>query len=451
MSILDEVRAQASPTAPALYHRHEAAIGIVGLGYVGLPLALAACRAGYRTLGFDIDPEKISEINAGRSYIGHITSSTVEDYVRSASFSATADFQRLGEVDAVVVCVPTPLTRNREPNISYIVATAEAIACSLRTGQLIIIESTSFPGTTMEVVKPILEYGGLKSGRDFFLAYCPEREDPGNSNYPMKAVPKIVSGDGEMALELASALYREIFARVIPVSSPGTAEAVKLTENIFRAVNIGLINELKLIFERMDIDIWEVIEAAKTKPYGFMPFYPGPGLGGHCIPVDPFYLTWKAREYDISSRFIEVAGEINLAMPHHVTDRLIRALGDRFQKSVNRAKILLLGVAYKKNIGDTRLSPALQIYHLLESHGALVAYYDPFVPELPPMRDFPRLSGRRSVCLDSAQLSQYDAVIICTDHDVVDYEAIVSASRLVLDTRNATRRVRTGRSVIVKA
>lgn len=433
------------------YLKRQATVGVIGLGYVGLPLALAACQSGYRTVGFDIDPEKIAELNAGRSYIGYLPPVTIAENIRSARLAVTGDFDRLREVASVLICVPTPLTRNREPDMSYIIATAESIAPRLRPGQLIILESTTFPGTTTGVVRPILEQGRLKSGVDFFLAYSPEREDPGNTAYRTQTVPKVVSGDGDTATKLAAALYGEIFTTVVPVSSPDTAEAVKLTENVFRAVNIALVNELKIVFDEMGIDIWEVIEAAKTKPYGFMPFYPGPGLGGHCIPVDPFYLTWKAREYEISSRFIELAGEINTAMPRYAVNRLAHALSSKSRKALNGAKILLLGIAYKKNVGDTRESPGLKIYELIESHGAEVDYHDPFVPEIPPLRSHPALVGRRSVPLSIAELERYDAVFICTDHDGIDYGAVVAASNLVLDTRNATRNVRTKRNAIVKA
>ena len=339
----------------------------------------------------------------------------------------------------MVICVPTPLTRHREPDLGFVTGTAEAIVPMLRVGQLVVLESTTWPGTTTDVLRPILERTGLVVGRDLFLAYSPEREDPGNPDFTTTRIPKVVGGDGALALALALAFYGRFVERVVPVSGPAVAEAVKLTENVFRAVNIALVNELKVVFEAMGIDVFEVIEAARTKPFGYMPFYPGPGLGGHCIPIDPFYLTWKAREYGIRTRFIELAGEINTAMPQRVVERLAQALDTRFARGLNGARILIIGLAYKKNIDDTRESPALRIIELLEARGARTAYHDPFVPVIPPTREHARLAGRRSISLEPPALAEFDAGLIVTDHDGVDYAALVHALPLMVDTRNVTR------------
>jgi len=415
----------------------EATVAVIGLGYVGLPLALTFAEKGVRALGFDIDAAKIAAIGAGRSYFRHIPSARVAAVAEAGRLAATGDFARLAEADAVVVCVPTPLTVHREPDMSYVVGTTETIARHLRPGQLVVLESSTYPGTTDEVMRPILERGGLASGRDFFLAFSPEREDPGNERYDTGTIPKVVGGDGPEALALAVALYDKAVAATVPVSSTRTAEAVKLLENIFRAVNIALVNELKVIYGAMGVDVWEVIEAAKSKPFGYMPFYPGPGLGGHCIPIDPFYLTWKAREHEIATRLIELSGEINTAMPRHVVERLAEALSDRFEKALKGARVLILGLAYKKNVDDTRESPALKLVELLEERGAAVAYHDPFVAEIPPTRRFPELRGRRSLPLDAATVASFDAVLIATDHDAVDYGLVAAEARLVVDTRNA--------------
>jgi UDP-N-acetyl-D-glucosamine dehydrogenase len=430
---------------------HSATIGIIGLGYVGLPLADAICRRGLRVVGFDIDPEKIDLLKAGRSYIQHIGAGLIASLIKDGRFEPTIDFARLAEVDAILICVPTPLDIHREPDLSYVVNTTGAIAPHLRAGQLVVLESTTYPGTTTEVMRPILEAGGLKSGRDFYLAYSPEREDPGNGEYQTAGIPKVVGGDGADALRLASALYSEFVVRVVPVSSTETAEAVKLTENIFRAVNIALVNELKVVYDAMGVDVWEVIEAATTKPFGFMPFYPGPGLGGHCIPVDPFYLTWKAREFDIATRFIELAGEINRGMPKFVVERLALALDARARRGLNEADILLVGLAYKKNVDDLRESPSLRLIELIEARGARVAYHDPFIPVIKPTRDHPALTGRRSVSLDLKSIASFDAVVIATDHDGIDYAALARAARLVIDTRNACARAGVSGPTIVKA
>ncbi|WP_204262819.1 nucleotide sugar dehydrogenase [Methylobacterium sp. BTF04] len=417
-----------------------ATIAIVGLGYVGLPLALASARAGFRVIGFDVNPDRVARINAGEPVIALLDTDAMRAALESGRFRATGDTARLAEADAILICVPTPLTRQREPDLSYIRATAADIARTLRPGQLVVLESTTWPGTTQEVLKPILEATGLISGTDFFLAYSPEREDPGNAVHTLAATPKVVGGDGAAARDLADLLYGQIVARTVPVSSTATAEAVKLTENIFRAVNIALVNELKTVYDAMGIDVWEVIGAAATKPFGFMPFHPGPGLGGHCIPIDPFYLTWKAREFDVPTRFIELAGEVNRHMPHYVVERLARALDQRFGRALRGTPILLVGMAYKRNVDDVRESPALKLMELLEERGADVAYHDPLVPEIPPTREYPHLAGRRSVPLDAEILARSAATLIVTDHDTVDYGLIVAHAPLVVDTRNACGR-----------
>ena len=425
-----------------------AQLGIVGLGYVGVPIMLAYANNGYRVLGFDVDPEKIEAISEGSSLIRHIPSSEIARLRDAGMIEGVGDFARLAEVDAIIICVPTPLNRYREPDLSYITATAETVAEHLRPGQLVSLESTTYPGTTREVLRPVLEKRGLRSGVDFLLAYSPEREDPGNPVYGMSAIPKVIGGDGEEALRVARALYDQAVDLTVPVSSPETAEAVKLTENIFRAVNVGLVNELKVVFEAMGIDIWEVIDAAKTKPFGFMPFYPGPGLGGHCIPIDPFYLTWKAREFELPTRFIELAGEINSAMPRHVVQRLALALDDKFSRGLSGARVLIVGVAYKKNVDDMRESPSLKVWDLLEARSANVDYHDPMIPVIPHTREHDHLAGRRSVELAAAD---YDAVLLLTDHDDVDYERLAGESRLVVDTRNAMRQARGDLENVVKA
>ncbi len=414
-----------------------AKVGIIGLGYVGLPLLRTAAQRGFSTLGFDIDHAKVEQLNGGGSYLAHISPESIAAVRRSGHLAATDDFSRLGEVDAIILCVPTPLTRQREPDLSFIVSTTEAVAPHLRRGQLVVLESTTFPGTTREVMRPILERSGLRSGHDFFLAYSPEREDPGNADFATADIAKVVGGDGPDALRLARALYDAVVARTVPVTSLEAAEAVKLTENIFRSVNIALVNELKIVFEAMGIDVWEVIEAAKTKPFGYMPFYPGPGLGGHCIPIDPFYLTWKAREFNIATRFIELAGEINTAMPMRIVEKTVEALSERAGRALKGARILIIGVAYKKNVDDTRESPALTIMELLERRGAHASFHDPFLAEIPRTREHAQFAGRRSTTLSEAAAAAFDAAIICTDHDPVDYRLLVEHCPLVIDTRNA--------------
>jgi UDP-N-acetyl-D-glucosamine dehydrogenase len=426
-------------------------IGIVGLGYVGIPLALAAVKAGFQVIGYDIDTERVSKLNSGKSQIKHISDAPIEAALAAGKFSATADFRRMGEPDAILIAVPTPLTKHREPDLSYIEKTAEALGPSLRNGQLVILESTTWPGTTREVIKPILEKTGMVSGRDFYLAFSPEREDPGNDTYGTATIPKVVGGEGPAALELANALYGALVVRTVPVSSTATAEAVKLTENIFRSVNIALVNELKVIYDAMGIDVWEVIDAAKTKPFGFMPFYPGPGLGGHCIPIDPFYLTWKAREFGIATRFIELAGQINTSMPIYVVSRLAEALDRLAGRGVGGAAILLLGIAYKKNVDDMRESPALILIEMLEKRGAKVDYFDPHIPVIPKTREHAPLAGRRSQVLEPQMIGKYDVVLIATDHDSVDYKSVANHARLVVDTRNACARAGVTAAHIVKA
>ena len=413
-----------------------AVIGICGLGYVGLPLVRTIAANGFRVLGFDIDTQKVSKLNLGESYIRHISSETIATLIAGGRLEATSDFGRIGDADVIAICVPTPLTRYREPDLSYVIATTTCIAKGARPGQLIVLESTTYPGTTGEVLAPIFAEEGLHSGRDIFLAFSPEREDPGNPNYETSTIPKVVGGHGAEALDLAVSFYASFVQQVVPVSTPSIAEAVKLTENIFRAVNIALVNELKIIFSKMDIDIWEVLEAAKTKPFGFMPFYPGPGLGGHCIPIDPFYLTWKAREYEIATRLIELAGEINTSMPSYVISRLGEELDRRFSKGLNGARILLVGLAYKKNVEDVRESPSFKLMELLERRGATVEYYDPFVLQVPETREHREFSGKCVISFVPACIASFDAALIATDHDSVDYRALVEHSKLVVDTRN---------------
>ncbi len=433
------------------FEKTTAHVGIICMGYVGLTLAIASVNGGFETTGFDVDETKIEALNAGRYYLKHISLNAIEALKASGRFSITTDFSGLAAMDAIVICVPTPLADDRGPDLSYVVSSSEVIAEHLRPGQLVVLESTTYPGTTAEVMRPILERGGLKSGRDFYLAYSPEREDPGNPDHETKTIPKVVGGDGAHALRLALALYDRIVVETVPVSSVDTAEAVKLTENIFRSVNIALVNELKLVFGKMGIDVWEVIDAAKSKPFGFMPFYPGPGLGGHCIPIDPFYLTWRARQFGQDTRFIELAGEINTAMPVHVVDVLAGELEARFGKTLAGSKVLVMGIAYKKNIDDVRESPAFTILELLEERGAQTAFYDPHAQVIPKTREHMALAGRRSVPWTPAALGDYDAALIVTDHDDVDYETLVRECRLVVDSRNATRHITEGRDKIAMA
>jgi UDP-N-acetyl-D-glucosamine dehydrogenase len=448
----------ATDRRPEFFKGAQLKVGIIGCGYVGLPLALRFAEAGHKVTGFDTDPEKVRMLNAGKSYIEHIQQTKIQQFVNSRHFSATNDFSRLKDVDAILICVPTPLNEYREPDLSYVEETAKSIYPHLQKGQLIVLESTTYPGTTEELVLPILEKSGLHcaiaSGPenenvpvDFFLAFSPEREDPGNKQYGLAQIPKVVGGVNPPSGRAAVALYGQVVAKVIPVSSTRTAEMAKLLENIFRCVNIALVNELKMLCLRMGVDVWEVIDAAATKPFGFMPFYPGPGLGGHCIPVDPFYLSWKAREYDFATRFIELAGEVNVAMPYHVVDSISAALNDH-KKSLKGSKLLILGVAYKKDVDDLRESPTLKIMEILQKRNADFDYNDPYFPNLHKMRHYD-YSNMKSVPLKPETISTYDAVVIATDHSSYDYAAIVDSAKLVVDTRNATRRVSRHRNKIV--
>lgn len=412
---------------------NKAQIGIIGLGYVGLPLVIEFCKAGFNVTGFDVDPGKIDLLKKGKSYIKHIPAAQIT--LHASRLTPTNDFDHLSEMDCIIICVPTPLNKNREPDMSYVFNTGRAIAQHLRKGQLVVLESTTYPGTTDEDLKHILEETGLKAGKDFFLAFSPEREDPNNKDFSTSTIPKVVGGYSTQCLKVATALYNRIVTRTVPVSSPRVAEAAKLLENIYRSVNIALVNEMKMLFDKMDIDIWEVIEAAKTKPFGFQAFYPGPGLGGHCIPIDPFYLTWKAREYDFSTRFIELAGEINTSMPYYVAQKTIEALNKK-NKSVNKARILILGVAYKKDIDDQRESPSMRIMQLLKEKGARVEYNDPLVPVCRGHRHYPDID-MRSKKLTSAELKKADIVLLLTDHTAYDYQFIAQHAACIIDTRNA--------------
>ncbi len=443
-----------SPVAAELLQAiqsRRARAAVIGLGYVGLPLAMSMARAGFSVTGFDIDPGKMIAIEAGKSYIEAVPDHILQKECAEGRFSATCEFSRLAECDVIAICVPTPLTRHRDPDLSFIENTCRQIAAALRPGQLISLESTTYPGTTEEVVKPILEATGLKAGADFFLGFSPEREDPGNRDFDTSTIPKVVAGDGENARELMTAFYGAVVKTIVPVSTTATAEAVKLTENIFRAVNIALVNELKLVYDAMGIDVWEVIDAAKTKPFGYMPFYPGPGLGGHCIPIDPFYLTWKSREYDTPTRFIELAGEVNTAMPHHVVEKVAEALDRKAGKALSRSRVLVIGLAYKKNVPDIRESPSLRLMELLVERGADVAYHDPFIPEVPKTREYAHLMGRRSVAWNRQTIEGFDVVLISTDHDSLDYQALADWCPLIVDTRNALARRKVEGGVIVKA
>ena len=410
---------------------------IIGLGYVGLPLSIQFARSGVTVLGVDIDSTKVEALNAGRSYIKHIAAESVAEVVKARKFSATSDFRRIKEVEAVVICVPTPLNKNREPDISFIIQTGRSIAPHLQKGTLVVLESTTYPGTTDEDLREVLEAGsGMKAGTDFHLAFSPEREDPGNALSKVEHVPKVIGGFTPACLEKTRALYGHAIKTLVPVSSCRVAEATKLLENIFRGVNIALVNELKLVYGAMGIDVWEVINAAKTKPFGFMPFYPGPGLGGHCIPIDPFYLTWKAREYGQHTRFIELAGEINTAMPEHVINRTAEALNAQ-RKPMNGSCVLVLGLAYKPNVDDDRESPSYVLMDLLGERGADVAYYDPFVPVIRPTREHPHWAGTRSVMWNKETIASFDAIIIATNHQAVNYQELAEWAQCIVDTRNA--------------
>jgi len=412
-------------------------VAILGLGYVGLPLAEAYTRAGTRVIGFDINQTRVDQLNSGKSGMRHIDDARVQKMVDSGYFQGTTDPAMLAEADALMICVPTPLDRYHHPDLSYVRMTCETMVPHLREGQLVVLESTTYPGTTQEIMRPILEKSGLVAGEHFALAYSPEREDPGNIDFETSTIPKLVGADSEDERAMSKAVYDKVVETVM-VPNTRTAEAAKLTENIFRWVNIGLVNELKLVFDAMDIDVWDVVDAAKSKPFGFMPFYPGPGVGGHCIRVDPYYLTWKAREHGVSTRFIELAGEVNIAMPTHVVSRLMEEMNLRLGMALSGSRILMCGVAYKKNIDDVRESPSLEVLSLLERHGAIVDIYDPFVPVMPHTHDYPKFEGRKSIAWDKSALAQYDAAIITTAHSFVDYAALVTALPLVVDTRNVT-------------
>jgi UDP-N-acetyl-D-glucosamine dehydrogenase len=433
------------------YDQRSAKVAVVGLGYVGLPLAQALMGVGFTVIGLDVDEEKLKILRTGNTYIRHFPGKPFAEAIEKGKFYLTADFRDLKDADAILICVPTPLTKHRDPDLTYVEGTARSIAPNLRVGQLIVLESTTYPGTTRDVVKPILETSNLVSGKDFFIAYSPEREDPGNARFSTAAIPKVVGGDGPDALKLANALYGSFASKTVLVSSTETAEAVKLTENIFRAVNIALVNELKMLYTAMGVDIWEVIEAAKTKPFGFMAFYPGPGLGGHCIPIDPFYLTWKAREFELSTRFIELAGEINTMMPLYVVSRVADELNRRKGRGLNGAKILIVGLAYKKNVDDTRESPSLKLIELLEERGALCDIHDPLVAVIPRTREHAHLAGRETVPLSDELISKSDAVLIVTDHDEIDYKRLAKSAPLIVDTRNACFRSGLTGPNIVKA
>lgn len=430
-----------------LIEKKTAKIGIIGLGYVGLPIVLRFCEEGFNVIGFDVDPEKVKLLKKGTSYIKHIPSEKVASFIKGKrpSFRATTDMAELSKTDAVIICVPTPLSDKREPDLSYVEGTAREIARHLRPGQLVSLESTTYPGTTEEVLLPLFNRNGLKVGSDFFLVFSPEREDPGRKDFTTKTTPKIVGGITPRCSKLGTLLYSSIVEQVVTVSTTQVAEMSKLLENIYRSVNIALVNELKLLCDRMSIDIWEVIRAASSKPFGFQAFYPGPGLGGHCIPIDPFYLTWKAREYDFSTRFIELAGEINTNMPYHVVTKVMEALNDR-GKSIKGSKIMVLGVAYKKNVDDMRESPSMELIRILKEKGASVKYNDPHVPvAISHRKHFKMISTR----ITAESLKKYDCVLIATDHSAYDYKWIVKNSRLVVDTRNATAGIKSAR--VVKA
>jgi UDP-N-acetyl-D-glucosamine dehydrogenase len=426
----------------------QALVGIIGLGYVGLPLAQAFSRGGFPVMGFDVDAAKVARLERGESYIGHISADTVRAMI-SRRFQATTHFERLKEPDAVIICVPTPLNETREPDLSFVTNSTRSIAAALRPGQLVILESTTYPGTTRNVCQPILEEKGLRAGRDFFLAFSPEREDPGNPSFSAPTIPKVVGGLDVHSQELAATLYSQVVVQVVRVSSPEVAEACKILENTYRAINIALVNELKMLYDRMGIDVWEVIDAARTKPFGFQAFYPGPGLGGHCIPIDPFYLTWVARKFGLTTRFIELAGEINTFMPHFVVSKVADALNDQ-GKAVKGSRVALLGMAYKKDVDDPRESPGFELMELLLHKGAIVTYNDPHIPALPPMRKYPDLR-MASQDLTADYLRNQDCVLIATDHSAYDWSWIVDNAQLVVDTRNATRQVQQHRERIVKA
>lgn len=425
----------------------QAAVGVIGLGYVGLPLVIEFNKAGFFVTGLDIDQKKIDMLSQGQSYIKHIPDERIRILSKDGKFRGSTDFSLVKELDCVLICVPTPLEKNRAPDMSYILSTAREIAPHITKEQLIVLESTTYPGTTQEVLAPELESGsGLKADHDFYLAYSPEREDPNNKDFTTATIPKVIGSDTPKGLEITDALYSSIIQKTVPVSDTKAAEATKLVENIFRAVNIALVNELKVVFDKMDIDIWEVIAASSTKPFGFMPFYPGPGLGGHCIPIDPFYLSWKAKQFGASTRFIELAGEVNVAMPSYVMEKISFALGQA-GKDIAKSRILLLGLAYKKNVDDDRESVTFEIMEMLEQQGADVDYNDPYIPTIKPRREYKQFIGKQSASLE--MLNSYDLTAILTDHSTYDYAAIVNKSKLVVDTRNACGNIKSDK--IIKA
>ena len=427
----------------------KATVGVIGLGYVGLPLGMAFAERGFPTVGLDVDAKKVDSIGRGESYIRHIPSEPIAKLIGAGTFSATTNFARARDCDALIICVPTPLDAAREPDMKYIVAAGEAIGPHLRPGQLVVLESTTYPGTTDDLLRPILDrLSGLRAGTDFHLAFSPEREDPNNAKYSTTTIPKVVGGYTPACLDAAVALYGSVIGKVVPVSSTQVAELAKLLENIFRCVNIALVNELKMLCDRMNLDVWEVIDAAATKPFGFMPFYPGPGLGGHCIPIDPFYLTWKARHFEFSTRFIELAGEINQYMPYYVVNRTMEALSDT-RKAMNGARVLVLGAAYKKDVDDARESPAIRVMELLEEKGAHVVYHDPYLPIV----ESHRTPGKawKGVPLTDEAIANADAVVILTEHTSIDYARVVEKAKLVVDTRNATKKVPGSRENVIRA
>ena len=428
----------------------KAVIGIVGLGYVGLPLAFAFRKKKFQVIGFDIDQKKINSLDEGKSFLSHISDKDISKMNLKNGFTSTTDFSRLTEVDAIIICVPTPLSKFKKPDLEPVYQTGKTVSKYLKKGQIVVLESSTYPGTTNPELKNILERSGLSSGKDFYLAYSPEREDPGNKNFSTSIIPKIVGADDLKTSKLVFELYKQVISKVVEVSSTQVAEAAKLTENIFRSVNIALVNELKVIYDEMGIDVWEVIEAASTKPFGFMPFYPGPGLGGHCIPIDPFYLTYKAKEFGINTKFIELAGEINTNMPNIVINKLTYALSEFMNKSINKSKILIIGMAYKKDVDDMRESPSLILYELLQKYGAHVDYHDDYVKQIPPTREHKNLEGLKSVKLSSSSLKKYDALLISTDHSYINYKFLSKNSDLIIDTRNAMDNIQ-GNAKVVKA
>ena len=438
MTLSEQIRTRTAPVA------------VIGLGYVGLPLAAAAAGRGFPVTGIDVDPAKIHHIAAGQSYIDAVPDAILAPLVTAGHLRATTEFTALSEARIIVICVPTPLNAQREPDLSFVETTARTIAAHIRPGTLVVLESTTWPGTTEEVLAPILAGSGHELGREIFLGFSPEREDPGNRQFTTKSIPKIVAGMGEAAGDLVETFYSAVVERVVRVPDTRTAEAVKITENIFRAVNIALVNELKLVYDAMGIDIWEVVDAAATKPFGYMPFYPGPGLGGHCIPIDPFYLTWKAREFEVPTRFIELAGEINTAMPTHVVTRLREVIDSHSGRGLKGAEILLVGVAYKKNVSDMRESPAMRLMQLLDAAGAETAFLDPHVPEIPPMRDYGKYVGRRALDPTALRPGRFAAVLIATDHDAIDYAPLLALGCPVVDTRNAIARRGLPMTVVTK-